>query len=60
MKYKNILFLLNKIKPFKIIYILFERHHDEIINYFKNGYTNAKAENLNSKVQRFLTDSYET
>ena len=49
-----------KIKPMKTIYNLFERHHDEILNYFLKGYTNAKAENLNARIQRFLTDSYGT
>jgi transposase len=31
-----------------------ERNEGIIINYFVNGDTNAKAENINSKIQRFI------
>lgn len=37
---------------------MIEKHHDDIINYFKEGQTNAKAENMNSKIQRFLANNF--
>lgn len=33
---------------------LVERHEPEILAYFRNGYTNAIAECINSKIQRFI------
>jgi hypothetical protein len=30
----------------------------EILNYFRRGLTNAKAENLNGKLQRFISANY--
>lgn len=33
-------------------------HEQKIINYFRHGYTNAKAEAMNSKIQRFITANY--
>lgn len=33
-------------------------HEDKIMNYFKTGKTNAKAEAMNSKIQRFITANY--
>lgn len=50
----------SKIKPFKFIVKMFEKHWDEIISYFEHGYTNAKAENLNARIQRFLINNYGT
>lgn len=37
---------------------MIEKHQNDIINYFKEGQTNAKAENMNSKIQRFLLNNY--
>jgi len=37
---------------------MIEKHQDDIINYFKEGQTNAKAENMNSKIQRFLFNNF--
>lgn len=37
---------------------MIEKHQEEILGYFEKGLTNAKAENLNSRIQRFLMDSY--
>ena len=34
---------------------LVERHEGIILNYFVKGETNAKAEGINSKIQRFIT-----
>ncbi|MCH8234124.1 MAG: transposase [Bacteroidetes bacterium] len=31
-----------------------EKHQTIITRYFENGYTNAIAENMNSKIQRFI------
>jgi transposase len=33
-------------------------HEQKIMNYFKTGKTNAKAEAMNSKIQRFITANY--
>jgi transposase len=33
-------------------------HEQKIMNYFKTGKTNAKAEAINSKIQRFITANY--
>ena len=35
-----------------------KKHEDNIINYFTSGLTNAKAENLNGKIQRFIANNY--
>ena len=37
-----------------------ERHEEKIKNYLLTGKTNAPAENMNSKLQRFLTANYGT
>ena len=34
---------------------LVERNESMILNYFVKGETNAKAEGINSKIQRFIT-----
>lgn len=33
-------------------------HEQTIINYFNTGKTKAKAENMNSKIQRFIASNY--
>ena len=33
-------------------------HEEKIMNYFKTGKTNAKAEAMNGKIQRFITANY--
>jgi len=48
----------SKIPAFRSVKKMIERHHDDIINYFKEGQTNAKAENMNSKIQRFLAGNF--
>ena len=50
----------SKIKAFRVIVKMFENHRDDILRYFQKGLTNAKAENLNSKIQRFVTSNYGT
>jgi len=37
---------------------MIRKHEDEIINFFRHGITNAKAERLNGKIQRFVTNNY--
>ena len=34
------------------------KHEEKITNYFTSGLTNAKAENLNGKIQRFIANNY--
>ncbi|MFN8337770.1 MAG: transposase [Saprospiraceae bacterium] len=50
----------SKLSTFKFVIKLFEKHHDQIIGYFKHGHTSAKGENLNGRIQRFLLNSYGT
>lgn len=35
-----------------------QKHQGEILNYFEEGHTNAFAESLNSKIQRFIRSNY--
>lgn len=37
---------------------MFHKHYDEIMNYCFTGQTNAKAENINSRIQRFINTNY--
>ena len=39
---------------------MIQKHEEEIMNYFKNPQTNAKAERLNGKIERFLSNNYGT
>ena len=39
---------------------MIKKHENEIMNYFKNPQTNARAERLNGKIERFLSNNYET
>jgi len=48
----------SQLKEFKAVVKMIEKHETEIINYFKNKLTNAKAENMNGKIQRFITNNY--
>lgn len=48
----------SKIAAFRGVRKMIEKHQDEILNYFKEGQTNAKAENMNSKIQRFLANNF--
>jgi transposase len=47
-----------QIKQFKLIKKMAEKQEPETINYFEQGHTNAKAENLNAKIQRFIIGNY--
>jgi hypothetical protein len=37
---------------------MMRKHEIQIIIFFKHGLTNAKAENLNGKIQRFVSNNY--
>lgn len=47
-----------KIPAFKAVKTLIEKHHDDIIYYFKEGQTSAKAQNMNAKIQGFLANNF--
>ncbi|MDR1887038.1 MAG: transposase [Prevotellaceae bacterium] len=47
-----------QVGEFKSVVKMIRKHETEIINYFKHGLTNAKAENLNGKLQRFVSANY--
>ena len=46
------------ISEFKSVIKMLRKHETQIINYFLHGATNAKAERLNGKIQRFITQNY--
>lgn len=48
----------SKIPAFRAVRKMIEKHYDDIVNYFEEGYTNAKAENMNGKIQRFLANNF--
>jgi transposase len=48
----------SNLNEFKSVVKMIEKHEEEIINYFINTQTNAKAENMNGKIQRFITNNY--
>ena len=47
-----------QIKEFKSVVRMIQKHEDKIINFFRYKTTNAKAENLNGKIQRFVSNNY--
>ena len=47
-----------QIKEFESVIKMIRKHEKQIINFFKNGLTNAKAERLNGKIQRFVSNNY--
>lgn len=48
----------SKLKPFKSVIKMIEKHEKEIIAYFSTKITSAKAERLNGKIERFLSNNY--
>jgi transposase len=46
------------IKEFIQVARMIEKYRSEIIRYFEKGLTNAKAENLNGKIQRFIANNF--
>ena len=47
-----------KISAFKGVRKMIEKHQADIMNYFKEGQTNARAENMNGRIQRFLANNF--
>jgi len=47
-----------QISEFECVIKMIRKHESEIINFFRNGMTNAKAERLNGKIQRFVSANY--
>jgi transposase len=47
-----------QIAEFRGVIKMIRKHETGIINFFKHGLTNAKAENLNGKIQRFFANNY--
>lgn len=47
-----------QLKAFESVIKMIRKHEDEIINFFSHGMTNAKAERLNGKIQRFVSNNY--
>jgi transposase len=47
-----------ELKEFESVIKMIRKHEDEIINFFRHGMTNAKAERLNGKIQRFVSNNY--
>jgi hypothetical protein len=48
----------SEIEEFIPIVKMIRKHEDEILNYFLSGHTNANAERLNGKIQRFVSANY--
>ena len=48
----------SKLTAFRAVRRMMEKHFDDIINYFREGHTNAKAENMNGKIQRFMANNF--
>jgi transposase len=47
-----------QIKEFDGVIKMICKHEIEIINFFNNGLTNANAERLNGKIERFIANNY--
>jgi transposase len=47
-----------EIAEFKGVVKMIRKHETKIVNFFKNGSTNAKAERLNGKIERFVSGNY--
>jgi transposase len=47
-----------QIKEFEGVIKMIRKHEDEIINFFSHGMSNARAERLNGKIQRFVSNNY--
>jgi transposase len=47
-----------EIEEFNGVVKMFGKHEKEILNYFRNGLSNSKAENPNGKLQRFISANF--
>ena len=45
-------------EDFKRVVKMLRKHETQVINFFRQGMTDAKAERLNGKIQRFITNNY--
>jgi len=50
----------SEIEDFTPVIKMIKKHEALILNYFLSGHTNANAERLNGKVQRFVSANYGT
>ena len=50
----------SEIEDFTSVIKMIRKHEDLILNYFQRGHTNANAERLNGKIQRFVSANYGT
>jgi transposase len=48
----------SEVKEFEGVVKMIRKHEDEIINFFRYGMTSAKAERLNGKIERFVSNNY--
>ena len=48
----------SEIEEFVPVVKMIRKHEDEIMNFFASGHTNANAERLNGKIQRFVSANY--
>ena len=48
----------SKLEDFNSCVKMIEKHEENIINYFIENKTNAKAERINGKIQRFISNNY--
>ena len=47
-----------KVDKFEGVIKMIRKHEDEILNFFKNGMTSARAERTNGKIERFVSNNY--
>ena len=47
-----------QMEEFKNVIKMIRKHEDQILNFFQHGITNARAERLNGKIQRFVSNNY--
>ena len=47
-----------EVKEFKTVIKMIEKHQEEIVNFFSHGMSNARAERLNGKIKRFVSNNY--
>ena len=48
----------SEVKEFGSVIKMIRKHEDEIIIFFRHGMSNARAERLNGKIQRFVSNNY--
>lgn len=46
------------LKEFNSVIKMIQKHEDEIMNFFKLGMSNARAERVNGKIERFVSNNY--